>query len=80
MLRSGFLISLLLLASVQGVPGADRTTVTKEIHGSSGPWIVTLSINREFPYGGAPAPPAVFSAADGLAFQAGDVLTVQYHR
>lgn len=77
MRRFRLCIFLLVLVCAGGVRGADRT-VTKEIHASSGPWVVTLSINFDYPYGGVKGAPAVFSAADGLAFRAGDVLTIQY--
>ena len=70
---------VLLLASANGAQGADRTTITKYINASSGPWVVTLSVNPEYPYGNLPGPPVLFSAADGFAFQAGDVLTIQYN-
>jgi hypothetical protein len=78
MRRFGLSILLLLLASAGAVPGADHTTVTKYIPAPSGPWVVTLSLNSDYSYGGGQAAPVVFSAADGFAFQAGDVLTIQY--
>jgi hypothetical protein len=78
MRRLGLSSLVLLLVSANGALGADRTSVTKELHASSGPWVVTLSINLEYPYGSWQAPPALFSAADGFAFLAGDVLTIQY--
>jgi hypothetical protein len=68
----------LFLMSAQALPGADQTTVIKYIPASSGPWVVTLSLNADYPYGGMPGPPVVFSAADGFAFQVGDVLTIKY--
>jgi hypothetical protein len=69
-------MSLLVFAGP--VRPADRTTVAKVVHASSGPWVVTLSLNDAYPYGGGQAEPALFSAADGLAFQPGDVLTIRY--
>jgi hypothetical protein len=71
-------VLLLVLASAVALPGADRTTVTKEIHASAGPWAVTLSLNYDYPYGSWYSAPTVFSAEDGFAFQPGDVLTIQY--
>ena len=71
-------IFMLLLVSPHGVRGADRTTITRYIPASSGPWVVTLSVNHDYPYGAQPGLPVLFSAADGFAFQAGDVLTIQY--
>jgi hypothetical protein len=75
----GLRVFLLLLVLACAIPGADRTTITKDISASSGPWVVTLSINLGYPYGGMPGTPAVFSASDGFAFQAGDVLTIAYN-
>lgn len=78
MRRCGLSCLVLLLIAANAVSAADRASVTKEIHASSGPWAVTLSINFDYPYGGGQRASALFSAADGFAFQAGDVLTIQY--
>lgn len=78
MRRFRFSIFMLLLVPPAGVRGEAPATVTKVIHASSGPWVVTASVNFAYPYGGLQGPPAVFNAADGFAFQAGDVLTIQY--
>ena len=71
--------AVLLILAAHCAAGADRLTVSKNIPSSAGPWLVTLSVNYLYPYGAFPAPPAAFSAADGFAFAAGDVLTVQYN-
>jgi hypothetical protein len=76
--RFGLSCSVLLLVSVNGASGDDRINSTKYIPANTGPWVVTLSVNLEYHYGGSPAPPVPFSAADGFAFQPGDVLTIQY--
>lgn len=78
MSRLGLPVFLLVVVSVGSVPGADRTTVTKQIPASSGPWVVTLAVNSDYSYGGSPGAPVLFSASDGFAFQTGDVLTIQY--
>ena len=70
---------VLLFVSAGSTLCADRVTVAKTVHASSGPWVVTLSVNFPYPYGAWAADPALFSAADGFAFQAGDVLTIQYN-
>lgn len=72
-------IPILLIVSAASALCADRLTVAKDLHASSGPWVVTLSLNFDYPYGAWQGDPLVFSAADGLAFLAGDVLTIQYN-
>lgn len=76
--RCGFPGFVLLLVSANGALGADRVTVAKNIPAPAGPWVVTLSLNYAYPYGAGPIEPVVFGSADGFAFQAGDVLTIQY--
>ena len=70
---------MLLFVSAGSALCADRVTIAKDIHASSGPWVVTLSLNFPYPYGAWQADPLVFSAADGFAFLAGDVLTIEYN-
>jgi len=82
MSRSGLIGILLTLASANGAHGAGRITAAKNISAQAGPWVVTLSINYAYPYADSNfalnTQPAVFSAADGFGFRAGDVLTMQY--
>lgn len=72
-------ILILLFVSAASALCADRLTVAKDIHASSGPWVVTLSLNFPYPYGAWQGDPVLFSAADGFAFLAGDVLTIEYN-
>ena len=67
-------------ASFFAAPGsAAPISVTKAVNGTSGPWLYSSSLNASFQYGtDSQLAPVLFNASDGLAFAAGDTLTIDY--
>jgi hypothetical protein len=73
-------VSWLVACSVE----ISSAQVNVEVYGTSGPWQWNALLNPSYPYAEvdpyAPptTPPAIVSAADGILFKSGDVITVTY--